>query len=809
MTITIYKPKNVQINSFHTHAGDSFREIIDLWQTHGLVDVKESPDAYIWFGNVGDVLLYDRPTLQWLNPSLEYRVGLFGNPVANEVSLNSYRNVPWTFWGRRPTLLEQYHKSHGHKKGYDERTIESVFIGKIENNVQDKYRKTHDWSKCIKLFEMPYGKPGEYKYTQEEYLELLSKSRFGLSVRGFGPKCHREVELMGMGVVPLVTDDVDIVSYHDPPTEGTHFVRVSTPSDVERVIRDTTPEKWKGMSKACLEWYEKNVSVKGSFNTTCEIVASNQSFRKPSSVCTICTNTCMHDLRVFLKSFEIHEPHIPIVLLCDEHVASEVKSRYYKPNITIHQCLDKYSGMNRKQMESKGIWSDFMNVKSYAIDKALEMYKDTLMLDSDIVLMHNLPMIDTSKEIGLSPHFIVKTNVDKYGYYNGGYVYVNSKHFTNWWRNAIPDSKFYDQGCLEQAPDRFTHFEFDIQDNFGWWRLLECDNPNERARKFGTNKTCILYDSKPLRSIHTHLTNDNFPLTVKFNHFIKMCANKLPTMYPYLNTEEPVNDILTLLVQYYNDPNPERQAEIDYCFRYNLENPFIKRVVHFNEPKTTVPDWLSKHPKFVSVACKDRLTYKQAFEYASKKLKDNSFVAVMNADIFLTKESPWNEMCAHMKTEQNVVYALSRHDFDGTRLYKDPALQRLAYANAQDAWFFMTPMKFPVADCAFRIGTMGCDNAIAERFKRSGYLPINSPNKFKIGHYDICRGKNGSNYMQDKYKKMNKDIVSPEKDGQYLLPDIDAVQSVDSLLSSLNASQEYKYSLICDIMSKFIKINNK
>lgn len=807
MTQVVYKPTNTQQDGFHNHAGDSFREMIDLWESNGLVKVKKSPNQYIWFGNVGDILLYDRPTLQWLDPSVEYRLGIFGNPIANEVS-HGTKNVPWTFWGRRPKLLEDYHKTHGHKR-YDERTIESVFVGKIENDVQNKYRKAHDWSKCIELFEMPYGKPGEYKYTQEQYLELLSKSRFGLSVRGFGPKCHREVELMGMGVVPLVTDDVDVSSYHDPPIENVHYVRVSKPNDVHEVISKISKETWESMSRACLAWYDKNVSVRGSFNTTLEIVAQNDKYRKPTSVCTICTNTCMHDLRVFLHSFECHEPNIPIVLLCDDDVAREVKSNYQnKLNIIIYQCLDRYSGMNRKQMEAQGMWSDFMNLKSYAIDKALEMYKDTLMLDSDIVLMHNLPIIDSSKEIGLSPHFIVKTNVDKYGYYNGGYVYVRTKAFTNWWRNAIPSSKFYDQGCLEQALNHFTHFEFDIQDNFGWWRLLECDNPNERARNFSTNKTRILYDSKPLRSIHTHLTNDNFPLTMKFNHFIKMFANKLPLGYPYLNIKEPMNDILTILVQYYNDSNPERQAEIDYCFRYNLENPCVHKLIHFNEPGTKVPDWMLNHPKFVLVPSKDRITYKQAFDYASKNLKDGSFVTVMNADIFLTKESAWNEMLTHLKNDPKIVYALSRHDFDGTRLYKDPTLQRLAYANAQDAWFFMTPMKFPVVDCAFRIGTMGCDNAIAERFKRSGYLPINSPNKFKIGHYDVCRGKNGSNFMQDKYKNINKDVISPEKNGQYLLPDIDAIQSVDSLLLSLNASREYKYSLICDIMSTILKINN-
>lgn len=804
MTHVVYKPTNTQQNRFHNHAGDSFREMIDLWESHGLVEVKESPNQHIWFGNVGDILLYDRPTLQWLDPSVEYRIGIFGNPIADQIDLNSNRNVPWTFWGRRPKLLEAFHNTHG-QKGYDDRTIESVFVGKIENEVQNKYRKAHDWSSCIQVFEMPYGKPGEYKYTQEQYLELLSKSRFGLSVRGYGPKCHREVELMGMGVVPLVTDDVDVLSYHDPPIEGTHFVRVSEPNDVHKVISGISQETWESMSRACLAWYDKHVSVKGSFETTCEIVSQNERFRKPTSVCTICTKSCVDDLDMFINCFERYEPSTPIFMLCDTYVKEHLSD--YNGSVQIHTqvTLDMYSDKNRTQMENMGIVKKFWTSKCDSMDFALERYKDTLYLDIDIVLLDNLPLVDTTKDVGVCPHYIKKQNTDAYGYYNGGYVYVNHKDVPETWRKHIPSSKYVDQHCLFDVSRCFDYFEMDMLDDFGWWRLLECDNPNERVRKFGIANNRITYEGKILRSLHTHLTRMNeFPLMTKFNAFIKNLMNKCNGYYRFIDLQQESN--VNVLVQYYNDPNPERQAEIDYCFRYNLENPCVHKLVHFNEPGTKVPDWMSNHPKYVSVSSKDRLTYKQVFEYASKTLKDGSFVVVMNADIFLTKESPWNEMCAHLKTDRNVVYALSRHDFDGNRLYKDPALQKMAYANAQDAWFFMTPIK--IADCDFRIGTMGCDNAIAERFKRSGYLPINSPNKFRIGHYDVCRGKNGSNYMQDKYKNMNKDIVSPEKDGQYLLPDIDAVQSVDSLLHSLNASREYKYSLICDIMSKFIKINN-
>jgi len=803
---TIYKPSNEQQNKFYSHSGDSFREMIDEWGVRGYVKILPSPDNYIWFGNVGTTLLYDRPTTNWLESNLKYNIGLFGNPISSLVN-NDMLNVPWTFWGRHPKLLERFHVKYG-KNSYEARTISSVFVGKIENEVQNKFRTTKDWGSVIDFFEMPYGKSGVYKYTQDEYLQLLSTSKFGLSVRGYGPKCHREVELMALGVVPLITPDVDITSYHEPPIENIHYLTVKEPEDVTRVVGTITKEKWEEMSKACLDWYERNVSVRGSFDTTCKIVEQYSTYRKPSSVCTLCTDMCLHDLEIFIKCFENKEPNVPIVLLCDDIVNDYIKSTNTKLDIQTVVCLNAFSNKNRKKMEAEGIFHEFTRIKADCIDKALELYPDTLLLDCDISLLRPLPFIDTSKQIGLSRHDIIKTNEDKYGVYNAGYVYTNTQQFAKWWREATKTSSFFEQKCLEDAPCVFSHFEFEITDNFGWWRLLECNDPNERARKFSIDLQlkCVLFDNKPLRSIHTHLSNDPFPLTLKFNAFIKQLAKRLHPEYTYLFSQKIETPKLNILCQYYNDDATDRQKEIDYCFKYNLENHLVKRLIHFQEPETTIPEWLSKNEKFVSVPCNERLTYKRAFQYASTYLK-NEFVCVCNADIFMTMDSPWNEMYERLK-KGGVVFAQSRHDFDGTRLYKDPTLQKLAYAHSQDAWFFIPPVT--ISDCDFAIGTLGCDNAIADRFNKSGLRPINSPNQYKIGHYDICRGKDGSNYMDQKYHALNKGKTSPEKNGYYLVPDIDAIMShsIDQLLQSFNASVEYKYSIYCDIMTKHIKINN-
>ena len=243
----------------------TFRELTELWEENDLVDVKIGDTQNCWVGEVNNILLYDKPTLEWFNPTIDkYEFALFGNTVPN------YPNSsPWIFWGRRPRLMEKIKKE---RKRWDDRTIESIFLGKIENNIQLHKRTNIDWSNSIELFEMPVN--GEYKYTQEEYLKLLTKSKYGLCLSGYGPKCNREIELMCMGVVPIITPLVDL-TYYNKLIENKHYITVTNPNEIENKIKSISKDIWEEMSKNCTEWYEDNCSVNGSFNTTIKILEKN------------------------------------------------------------------------------------------------------------------------------------------------------------------------------------------------------------------------------------------------------------------------------------------------------------------------------------------------------------------------------------------------------------------------------------------------------------------------------------------------------------------------------------------------------
>jgi len=254
---------------FFAHPGDSFREMVGLWQKAGYINVRSHDGAQVWWGSIGadGVLLYDRPTNEWRlaapEAEREWRLALFGNPkppASNAVS--------WTFWPRRPSLVEEL--SCKPSAGFDERSQGPVFYGKTENAVQER-RRQGDWSSVCEEFVMVKD---EYHLTQTEYLEKLGSTRFGLCLPGYGFKCHREIECMAMGCVPIVSEYVDMVSYANPPLEGKHYLRVGNSKEIPGLVASVSKESWEEMSAACRLWWSENASCKGSFELTQRLCSS-------------------------------------------------------------------------------------------------------------------------------------------------------------------------------------------------------------------------------------------------------------------------------------------------------------------------------------------------------------------------------------------------------------------------------------------------------------------------------------------------------------------------------------------------------
>ena len=253
------------------HKNDSYRELALLMKINNNdVDMIYNNSMHCWLEP--NILTYDRPTLQWLNSEINNASTLLlGNGDINKEGkelTKHFPNInvkPWIFWPRKPMVLEKILKEKGIISKYEDRTIESIFIGNIENDVQNKYRDDISWEKVLTEYHCTKG--SKHKFSHSEYLMKLRESKYGLCLRGYGSKCHREVELMAFGTIPIVTGEVCVESYMEPLKENVHYLIANSPNELEEKINNNSKEQWEIMSRECYEWYQRNIHSKQAWNT--------------------------------------------------------------------------------------------------------------------------------------------------------------------------------------------------------------------------------------------------------------------------------------------------------------------------------------------------------------------------------------------------------------------------------------------------------------------------------------------------------------------------------------------------------------
>lgn len=205
--------------------------------------------------------------------------------------------------------------------------------------------------------------------------------------------------------------------------------------------------------------------------------------------------------------------------------------------------------------------------------------------------------------------------------------------------------------------------------------------------------------------------------------------------------------MLSLVTQYYNDPNKSRQKEIDLCLALNLEHPAIERVYCLVEPDTSVSPELLSNSKLTCVDVPGRLTYLMAFEFANKELPVNTVVMVANSDIFLPEDNhSWAEIAEPgrygvydplLKRHRPIALCLSRHELtEDHEPYKHPMS---FVGNCQDSWVAQVPVRH-TAQMDFHVGNAPtCDNRIAWALADVGYETWNWSQKYRTNHLDLAR----------------------------------------------------------------------
>jgi len=259
----------------------------------------------------------------------------------------------------------------------------------------------------------------------------------------------------------------------------------------------------------------------------------------PSIGLIVTGRDALQEFRIFVKTLEVWHPDAHLFVYTD--AKTDVQSIPFKGTVHIRSALTSYTGLNRKQMEQmpgkryNSLWKDFMYEKANVIEWMFESTNEVWFMDVDISFLAPLPTIPSNASLALSPHYIKETDCRKFGTYNGGFLWMN-KNYVPQWRDAGHTSRFYEQAALEDiariAKNTGELYEFPIQVNYGWWRMIQSlDPPSNIQSKFSIFRNeqsiGIRYDGLPLQSIHTHWSHTMFNQDPSFfNNWFRDFAKK-------------------------------------------------------------------------------------------------------------------------------------------------------------------------------------------------------------------------------------------------------------------------------------------
>lgn len=265
------------------------------------------------------------------------------------------------------------------------------------------------------------------------------------------------------------------------------------------------------------------------------------------------------------------------------------------------------------------------------------------------------------------------------------------------------------------------------------------------------------------------------------------------------DTDDAMTDVkITLITHYFQHTDSKRQLEYDTALGMNLSNPFVKRIILFmTAPDLKLPDLdMSKitvvnHNKFP--------TYGEMIKYANTNC-EGELVGLIHLDSYLDiKVNCWENMYTEMYNS-NVMYAISCHETDMSKVWKSQELSGSLYCYKQDAWFFIAALKVTSADPTLfdiEFGLKNASCAFSQQLKdNTEYTLINMCNRYRVMHLDNVLSKD---------KKESKEVVDLP---YYAVPDLDGISSVpvDFLLQKLAVPDDEIYKMKCDLLSKYMKL---
>ena len=231
------------------------------------------------------------------------------------------------------------------------------------------------------------------------------------------------------------------------------------------------------------------------------------------------------------------------------------------------------------------------------------------------------------------------------------------------------------------------------------------------------------------------------------NMFIK----RIPDIVKYHSNTQPIY----LIQQYFVSDNKERQNELKYCLRMNVEQKLFTRVILLNEKIYTKEELgLDDMGNVIQVNINRRMMFSDVFMVV-KKMKLNGYIVFANSDIFY--DNTIKRLFYSSMIDKPIVQCLAKYDIQETHNNKFKYKRHHNITGSQDSWIIHS--KFIPKDSilglfSFNFGIWECDNRLMYLFDKYNYLVKNEYERYKAYHYHKTQHKTyekKSNFNKIKY----------------------------------------------------------
>lgn len=201
-------------------------------------------------------------------------------------------------------------------------------------------------------------------------------------------------------------------------------------------------------------------------------VSNKDSIFSINSFCTVATKEVKEEVLFLICTIHRLYKEYPILIFCDEVTKYYIDQQKIPHVITQVKEPPLNLNVERKNHYHK---PDVIALKMEVMESAILKFKNTIFLDSDIILLDKLSG-PSDCNLALSHNLAHVKNVATQsvldGMFNAGMLWSNTTKFTQWWRNEynVGNPTFYEQSILNKAPDKFRTSYFDFQHNYGFWR---------------------------------------------------------------------------------------------------------------------------------------------------------------------------------------------------------------------------------------------------------------------------------------------------------------------------------------------------